>query len=244
MHAYKLIDRSLRAYGNFRYTLGNWTPTLTGWGPLCTGSWYHVYDHPSLAVLFNILHANVVVPKLFECTYDGRSRTKDDSGLKRGVVSLRLDKEVPLPVFSPDQCVRFAIYCARNVYHGSEWISWTKHWCGGLDRSEKSAMLARRSVKESNGCGRENTIQCLAENAAKAAANAAEYAVGTDLGEHYGVCGASWQENGVGAVARAAKHAGGARGWQKGEQPRTSSYWVGLIEKAIADEEKVVVAKP
>lgn len=235
MKCFKITTQTLRAYGGFQYTLGVWTPKLDGEMPLCTSSWYHVYDHPLLAAMFSAIHGRAATPKLFEATYDGRLKTKDANGLMRGVVRVRLDKVVSLPVFSPEQRVRFAIYAARAVYHGSEWITWSNHWLGGLDRSEKAAHAARRSVKgEDSYSGR----------AAKGAAHAAEYADGTEpapLSARGVERWEEWLKMGVRESAGAAKMAGFSRSTKAHPPlpPRTSSYWVKLIEKAIIDEDKL-----
>jgi len=141
MKCFKLTDQNMRTYcGSFLWVLGEWAPTLRGLGPLCASGWYHAYDHALVAVLLNRVHADIRGPRLFEASYDGRSRTLDEHGLKRGVVSLRLDKEVPLPVITPEQRVRIAIYCARRVYHEDQsWMVWSNAWVDGRDRNPRTA---------------------------------------------------------------------------------------------------------
>lgn len=139
MECFKLTGRHLDTYNGFLYTFGVWTPKLGGIGKLCSASWYHVYDHPLVAAMFNPMHANIKRPRLFEASYDGRMATFDDNGTKRGVARLRLVKEIPLPALTATQRVRFAIYCARRVYDSGAWTLWSNAWLDGTDRSASTA---------------------------------------------------------------------------------------------------------
>lgn len=230
MKCYKLVTQGLKAYGGFKYTLGVWTPKLDGTGDLCTKSWYHVYDNPLLAVLLNVLHGILVWPKLFECTYDGRLHTVDDRGLKRGVVKLRLDKELPLPVITPEQCVRAAIYCTRPLQPKKPWADWAKSWLNGKDRTCLSAIHIQRVIGPGSWSKLKDTVK-TANAAALASASAAQYA--THLAKW------TWSLRGWGsrATARAIERAAQFAWLIK--KPQNSAYFVGLVEKAIADENKL-----
>jgi len=230
MKCYKLVTQGLKAYGGFKYALRKWTPLLEGDATLCTSGWYHVYDHPLLAVLLNPIHRDLAKPKLFECTYDGRLNTRDDDGLKRGVRRLRLNKELPLPVITPCQYTRVAIYCAQPIQSCKSWAEWAKSWLRGKDRTSSSAMQIQREL--GRGLRATNTAPFRTANrCALAAAETAKHSADPTEGD--------WRAYGWGAraTAGAIKHA--ADFAMLTEKSRTAAYWVELIEKAIADENKL-----
>jgi len=228
MKCYKLVTQVLQAYGGFQYTLGEWTPMLGGAETLCNSGWYHVYDHPLLAVLLNPLHRNLARPKLFECTYDGRLRTRDDQGMKRGVRRLRLDKELPLPVITPCQCTRVAIYCAQPIQSCKSWAEWAKSWLRGKDRTSSSAMQIQRELDR----GLRATVPTPVRTANRCALAAADAARHAAKHADDSVGGARWV-----TTARAIEHA--ARFAKLIKKPKNAAYWVKLIEKAIFDEDKL-----
>lgn len=205
MRCFKLTNQNMQTYRGFQYTLHEWTPKLSGAGLLCGPSWYHAYDHSVLAALFNPIHADIRNPRLFEASYDGRMITLDDHGMKRGVVRLRLDKEIPLFQLTQEQRVRFAIYCARRVYASDVWTRWAQAWLDGSDRTAAAANSVSLSVADIGSPARTCARQSLA------AAAKAEY-------RYYAPRAAQ-------AVARAGKTPG-------------VNGWAGLVEEAIADENK------
>ena len=233
MKCYKLVTQGLKAYGGFKYTLGKWTPMLGGAETLCNSGWYHVYDHPLLAMLLNPIHRNLAKPKLFECTYDGRLRGLDDQGLKRGVRRLRLDKELPLPVLTPNQCARLTIYCAKPICSEKHWRDWAKKWLNGKDRTPCSAIRVQREL----GHGLRATCPApvrIANRCALSAADVAKHVAGTQ-----NLRGSDLSVYGYGArsTASAIKHA--ADFAKRITKPKAAYYWVWLIKKAIADENKL-----
>lgn len=227
MKCYKITDGGMRTHQGFQYTLGTWAPQLNGAGELCTNSWYYVYDSPRLAALFHPLHLQTQDGRrLFECTYDGRRRTLDDNGIKRGVVTLRPDKELERGSLgvSTEQRVRFALYAALDVYiyiEDDDWRRWAEAWLTGKSHSTDAAEDMALAV-----CGRREEVgklACAEESASFALEHAASAAA---AGNVWHSLLDSWLK-----AAEAAQSAAGVI-------TRNAAYWVGLLDRAIADEDK------
>jgi hypothetical protein len=162
MKYYKLTDQNLQTYKGFQWEVGKWvTAKGNGLNGLCTNAWLHCYDSPLLAILHNPLHANIQKPRLFEVEVGGWS--KNDNGLKRGFQSMRLAREVSVPIISNEVCVTYAILCAKEVYKNEKFIIWANNWLAGIDRTATTA--------------RAETAQAAVEAARAAAAKAAQAAV-------------------------------------------------------------------
>ena len=114
--------------------------TATGTGTrLCSPDVIHAYTHPLLAVLLNPIHADYQNPKLWRCEGDV---VADDHGLKVGVKTLTTIEEMPLPVVTLEQRVKFAILCAKHVCKDKKWNRWANKWLSGEDRSAAAAAWA------------------------------------------------------------------------------------------------------
>ena len=114
--------------------------TATGTGTqLCSPDVIHAYTHPLLAVLLNPIHANYKNPKLWRC--EGEV-VANDHGLKVGVKTLTTIEEIPLPVVTTEQHVKFAILCAKQVCKDEKWNAWADKWLSGEDRSAAAAEAA------------------------------------------------------------------------------------------------------
>ncbi|MDE1919068.1 MAG: hypothetical protein KGH96_23785 [Sphingomonadales bacterium] len=158
MKAYKLTDENGRTYGNTYWGPGV-THVASGAGYLCGSGWIHVYSHPLLAAFLNPIHANFENPRLWECEVEGRS--KNDCGLKQGWASVTTVREIPMPLITTQQRVRFGILCAYQVCNSTAWIRWAEGWLSGKDRSSNKALVAGNAA-------------ALTEAAAESAARAAE----------------------------------------------------------------------
>ena len=118
----------------------NISHTATGTGTrLCSPDVIHAYTHPLLAVLLNPIHANYKNPKLWRC--EGEV-VANDHGLKVGVKTLTTIEEIPLPVVTTEQHVKFAILCAKQVCKDEKWNAWADKWLSGEDRSAAAAEAA------------------------------------------------------------------------------------------------------
>lgn len=140
---YKLTDQdgyTRRNYDNACLWGENVSHSGTGKGELCGPGYIHAYTHPLLAVLLNPIHADLPAPRLWEA--EGEI-AKSDRGLKVGCVTLKTIREMPLPVVTTEQRVRFAILCAKAVYTDAAWLAWANGWLDGTDRTERAARAAR-----------------------------------------------------------------------------------------------------
>ena len=162
---YKLTNQNVQTRGSFQWALAEWHET-SGEGELCSSGWLHCYSHPLLAVLLNPIHADIANPRLFEG--EGEGRMLDDRGLKQGFTRMRITKEIPVPVVTTEQRVKFAILCALEFYREDSFVAWAKAWLDGSDRSARAATRAAADAAADAAC---------AARAARAADAAAAYAV-------------------------------------------------------------------
>ena len=113
---WKITNKDMTTRGGYKWGLGEWHET-SGQGPLCGAGWLHCYEGdevggPLLAVLLNPIHGGFdpETMRLFEC--EGEGAELRDGALKLGRTRLRLVREVPVPVVTTAQRVRFGLYCA------------------------------------------------------------------------------------------------------------------------------------
>jgi hypothetical protein len=175
MKKYKLTYQNLQTYNGFQWEVGIPAPELDGEGELCTGSWYHYYHDPLLAVLMNSAHADIENPRGWEV--DAKGEHKDDNGLKGGCTKMKLVREISLPKVSKTQRIAFAILCAKEVYEDREWNKWADGWLSGEDRSTfsvNSAYTVAYAVANANTANAANAAIAYAYLAAANAANAAK----------------------------------------------------------------------
>jgi len=140
----KLTDQDMKTHKGFQWELGVPSPVLPPGGKLCSGSFYHYYSHPYLAVLLNPVHANFENPRLFLIKAEGE--IVSDKGLKFGCKSMALLEEIPLPKITVTQKIAFAILCAKQVCKDEAWNAWADKWLSGEDRSEDAAWAADRKT--------------------------------------------------------------------------------------------------
>ena len=169
MKRYKLTAQNMQTYGGCQWELDVKKKT-SGKGDLCNDGWLHVYTHPLLAVLLNPIHANFKNPRLFECECGGLCKT--DNGLKEGWMEVTLVKELDMPQITTEQKVKFAIYCALEVYKEKSFVTWAEDWLSGKDRSAlatadaadaaRAARAARASVYAMADAARAADIDLIA----------------------------------------------------------------------------------
>lgn len=162
MILYKLTDENMRTPKDAQWELGVWRET-SGNGAIGDSSWLHAHSDPLLAVLLNPAHADFSSPRLFEAEGDGAFR--DDRGLKCGVTRMRLVRELPMPVVTTEQRVRFAILCALEVYHDSAWVTWANNWLSGADRTSATARTASWAADAAAEAAESNTAWAEAKAA-------------------------------------------------------------------------------
>jgi len=139
---YKLTDADGRTFGGTQWDKGV-EHRASGEGDLCGPGWLHVYEHPLLAVLHNPIHGNFQpdTMRLWEAETEDENPLRDGY-LKLGVRHLRTVREIPVPVVTTEQCVRYGILCAMEVYNDPRWVAWAEGWLSGKDRSAAAAAAA------------------------------------------------------------------------------------------------------
>ena len=143
---YKLTD----GQGRSQYGDCSWGEGVQHDAPgedwLCTSGWIHVYTHPLLAVLLNPVGARYDPEsmRLWRCEVWGRSKT--DYGLKEGWQHVKTVDELPVPVVTVEQAVRFAILVTLEVYDEATYVSWARGWLSGADRSKAAAAEAEAAA--------------------------------------------------------------------------------------------------
>ena len=110
---------------------------------LCSPDVIHVYDHPLKAVMFNPIHAGFGKYHLWEVKV---KKVVANDGLKVGVKQCTAIKRAKAPTVTTDQCIRFAIYCALEVYHEVKFKKWAAGWLSGTDRAAEAARTAARAA--------------------------------------------------------------------------------------------------
>jgi hypothetical protein len=162
MKVYKLTDANGQTHGGTQWGEGV-THKATGKGKeLCSDGYIHAYEHPNLAALLNPIHGNFTNPRLWEC--EAKGTPKRDGQLKLGAKTMTTIREIPLPVYTTEQRIAFAIYCGQAVCKHAAWNLWAERWLDGTDRS---AAAAARAAEEA---------AAWAERAARVAARAARVA--------------------------------------------------------------------
>ena len=190
MKYYKLTDERNQTKGGTQWGEGITHKAIGKGKELCSPGVIHVYDHPLKAVMFNPIHADFTTPHLWEVRI---RKVVADDGLKVGVKSCTTIKEIPLPEITTEQRVRFAIYCALEVYKNERFLTWAQGWLNSTDRTEaawaaawaaEAAEAAARSAEAARSASRSaaraaEATQKAVEAAGAAARSAAEAAAWT-----------------------------------------------------------------
>ena len=152
---------------------------------LCTADVIHAYEHPLIAVLMNPVHAdlNPATMRLFVAEGEIVAR---EGQLKCGVYALKIVEEIPVPVLTTEQRVKFAILCAKSVCKDAAWNAWADKWLSGDDRSAAAAWAAEEAARAAWAAARaaaraEEAAARAEEAAARAAARAAAADTKLDL---------------------------------------------------------------
>ena len=170
---YKLTSTDLTTYGGYQWVPNEWRET-SGTGGLCSQGWLHWYSDPLVGVFLDPAHAGFgSTARLWESEADGAML--DDHGLKGGSTRLRLVREIPLPVVTIEQRIRFGIFCAQeNVGDRCPaWSTWAARWLSGEDRSEAAAEAARAAAGAARAAWAARAAAWAAVAVAKEAARAA-----------------------------------------------------------------------
>lgn len=170
---FKLTDRDgFTRRGEHNQTL--WgegvSHTAIGIGGLCSSGLIHAYTGAALALLLNPLHANISQPRLWEA--EGRI-VATDNGLKVGCKTLTTVREIEVPEVSPEDRVKFAIYCALETHKDEGFKRWAEAWISGKDRSSYAARSTSEYVLAAYWSAESNCANSRAAWAARLAAESA-----------------------------------------------------------------------
>lgn len=163
------------------WAVGTWVEVLWS-GRLCRQGCLHAYRDPLLAVLMDPVHAGLL-PNAKLWVAEGNVRDEDAS--KVGCDRLRVLCEHELPELTRAQRVRWAIYCALEVYADGGWLRWAEGWLEGRCRYGVDAFgVAARADAFARGAMAANgtSASCTAAIAAAGAAYAAARHDHADLG--------------------------------------------------------------
>ena len=120
----------------------------TGTGTrLCTADVIHAYEHPLIAVLMNPVHADFDPATMRLFVAEGEIVAREGQ-LKCGVHALKIVEEIPVPVLTTEQRIKFAILCAKSVCKDAAWNAWADKWLSGKDPSAEAARAAARAAAE------------------------------------------------------------------------------------------------
>lgn len=142
MKLYKLTDKNWETYNHTKWGPGVTHRARPGKGNLCSPYYIHAYTDPWIAILTNPIHANIKNPVLWEA----RGRVVLSDGLMVGGKTITTINIIEAPSFKLEDCVCFAIFCAKQVYHDSRWNKWADDYLSDKDRSEKAALAAREEA--------------------------------------------------------------------------------------------------
>lgn len=171
---YRLTDSNHRTYGG------------TQWGPgvrhvipderrrpiLCSDGVFHAYRTPLLAALLRRAHCPGY-DTLWRCE---TPEIVADDGAQVGAYELTTLEIVELPRPTPEQCVRFAVLSALEVYDEPKFVAWAQRWLSGQDRSREMAwaawVAARAAAAETEAAAWAAAEAAAAARAAREAAEA------------------------------------------------------------------------
>ena len=176
MKCYKLTDAdgyTRRGYYNETLWGEGVTHTAKGDGGLCSSGVIHAYESPELALFMNPAHADIENPLIWEC--DGGNLIEDD-GTKQGFKTVTTLHTVELVKPTVNQCIRFAILSAKQVYADADWNEWAARWLDGTDRTADAAKASAFAANASYDAYAYATCAARATYAAYCANNNATYA--------------------------------------------------------------------
>lgn len=133
---YKLTDDLGRARGVQVRTGATLSRAETGPCDPCTARAVHAYTDPLLAVLMDPVHGRYGTSARL---WTARMRIVGTDGSKVWGRRMTIGEEIPLPVVTTEQRVRFAILAALTVYDEPGWVAWAHGWLDGTDRTTARA---------------------------------------------------------------------------------------------------------
>ena len=171
---YKLTTQEMKTNKSCQWILNEWKE-VDGDGELCSVHKLHYYHHPLLAILLNPIDANIDNPRLWkiECGEEGHL---NDNDIKGGCNKERLIEELPVPIFTVDQRIYFALLCVMQIYKNQEWLKWANRWLKNIDRNKDAAAQAAAAAYAAAYSAYASQAAAYAAQVAAVAAQAAQAA--------------------------------------------------------------------
>jgi len=139
---YKFTDEKDQTYNECQWG-ENITVETSGIGEMCSKGFTHWYIDARLAVIFNPIHGdyNLKTAHLWK----GEGEIIKNDGLKIGCKKATTIKKITIPDITIEQKIKFAIYCALEVYTEYSFIKWANNWLLGKNRSAAEAVVVLES---------------------------------------------------------------------------------------------------
>ena len=142
MKLVKLTDSEGNTYRNTYWDVGV-THKVKWGGQLCEPGCIHAYTDLTLALFLNPIHASFDNPRAWLA--EGEIKL-NDNGLKVGVDTLTIIRELEIPIIATVNRVAFGILCAKSVYSEPSWLEWANDYLLDRDRSASAAAAARAAA--------------------------------------------------------------------------------------------------
>jgi hypothetical protein len=139
----KLTNQNMQTHSGFQWELGKWyeiNKDKRYHKGLCSNNWFHCYNHPLLAVIFNPIQANIKNPRLFTVNVKGKKLS--NRNVKFGFPYMKLVKELLVPEITATQRIAFSILCTKQVYEDKQWNEWADNWLSGKNRGAAYAVAS------------------------------------------------------------------------------------------------------
>jgi hypothetical protein len=136
MVLYKLTDAHMRtcAKRELIWKVGESQSALGKGTTIGTDAMIRVYEHPLIAVLMNPIHEDFDPATMRLFVAEGEIIIRQ-SQLQCGVRTLKLIEEIPVPILTLEQLVKFALLSHKEVCDDPDWNTWADDWLSGRDRS-------------------------------------------------------------------------------------------------------------
>lgn len=136
MKLYKLTDLHMRtrAKRELIWKIGESRSAIGQGTVIGTDAVIRVYEHPLIAVLMNPIHEDFDPATMRLFVAEGEIAVRQ-SQLQCGVRALQLVEEIPVPILTLEQRIKFALLSHKEVCDDPNWNAWADDWLSGKDRS-------------------------------------------------------------------------------------------------------------
>jgi len=143
---YKLLSQNMTSHNNTQWELGVKKSISIPSDRMCSDQVFHCYNHPALAAFFNVVHAAIRNPRLFQIEVD---KIINHDGMKFASKEQTLVRELALPQISKEQMIEFAmrVVLSLGAEHIAEpWVKWMENWLNGKQETDCDKLYSVRST--------------------------------------------------------------------------------------------------